>query len=100
MELWNSGHEFIEPQGFQPFQQIGTHIIIMKELLYMRKSAEAIRPLFLTPEQASKVSGLGVNLIRRLMAEGKIEYLQNGNRRLTTMQALWDYYQREKVPVV
>ena len=66
----------------------------------MSKSTEASRPLFLTPEQASKASGLGVNLIRRLMAEGKIEYLQNGNRRLTTIQALWDYYQREKTAVV
>lgn len=66
----------------------------------MKKPAKVIRPLFLTAEEASKVSGLGVNLIRRLMAEGRIEYLQNGNRRLTTMQALWDYYQREKVPAV
>lgn len=63
----------------------------------MKKSTEMVRPLFLTAEQASKASGLGVNLIRHLMDEKKIEYLQNGNRRLTTIQALWDYYQREKV---
>ena len=63
----------------------------------MKKSTEVPHKLFLTAEEASKVSGLGVNLIRRLMDEGKIEYLQNGNRRLTTIQALMDYYQREKV---
>lgn len=66
----------------------------------MKKSTEVPHKLFLTVEEASKVSGLGVNLIRRLMDEGKIEYLQNGNRRLTTIQALMDYYQREKVSVV
>ena len=65
----------------------------------MKKSTEMVRPLFLTAEQAGRASGLGVNLIRRLMDEKKIEYLQNGNRRLTTIKALWDYYQREKVPV-
>ena len=65
----------------------------------MKKSSETIRPLFLTAEQASKASGLGVNLIRRLMDDKKIEYLQNGNRRLTTIQALWGYYQREKISV-
>ena len=32
-------------------------------------------PLFLTPEQASKVSGIGVNRVRQLMDEGQLEYL-------------------------
>ena len=57
-------------------------------------------PLFLTPEQASKVSGIGVNRIRQLMDEGQLEYLPVGNRRLTTVQALLDYYDRAKVPIV
>lgn len=65
----------------------------------MKKNAPfEVHPLFLTPEQAAKVSGLGVNLIRRLMDERRIDYLPNGNRRLTTIQALEDYYQREKIP--
>lgn len=55
-------------------------------------------PLFLTPEQASQVSGLGVNRIRQLMEDGQLEYLPVGNRRLTTVQALLDYYKRAKVP--
>lgn len=55
-------------------------------------------PLFLTPEQAAKASGLGVNRIRQMMDQGKLEYLPVGNRRLTTIQALESYYQRFKVP--
>ena len=35
-------------------------------------------PLFLTPEQASKVSGIGVNRVRQLMDEGQLEYLPVG----------------------
>lgn len=57
-------------------------------------------PLFLTPEQASKVSGIGVNRIRQLMEDGRLEYLPVGNRRLTTVQALLDYYDRAKVSTV
>ena len=56
-------------------------------------------PLFLTPEQASKISGLGINRLRQLMEKGQLEYLPVGNRRLTTVEALIDYYQRAKVPV-
>lgn len=55
------------------------------------------RKLFLTPEEASKMSGLGINQLRRLMDERKIDFLKNGNRRLLTVRALLDYYEREKV---
>ena len=55
-------------------------------------------PLFLTPEQASKVSGIGENRIRQLMDDRHLEYLKVGNRRLTTVEALLDYYERVKVP--
>lgn len=55
-------------------------------------------PLFLTPEQASKLSGIGVNRIRQLMDQRQLEYLPVGNRRLTTIKALLDYYRRAKVP--
>ena len=53
--------------------------------------------LFLTPEQASTISGLGVNRIRQLMEDGQLEYLPVGNRKLTTIEALQDYYQRAKI---
>ena len=59
----------------------------------MRKRSQAEQlSLFLTPDQASRISGLGVNRIRRLM-----EYLPVGNRKLTTIEALQDYYQRAKI---
>lgn len=63
----------------------------------MQKAVSTQYPLFLTPEQASKVSGIGVNRIRQLMEEKQIEYLPVGKRRVTTIQALLDYYERAKV---
>ena len=64
-----------------------------------QKKQESI-PLLLTPEQARKISGLGVNRIRQLMEDGQLEYLPVGNRRLMTVQALLDYYDRAKISVV
>ena len=56
-------------------------------------------PLFLTPEMAGKISGLGVNRIRDLMKAGMLEYLPVGSsHKVTTVQALLDYYERAKVP--
>ena len=64
----------------------------------MRAKPQSVEtPLFLTPEQASKKSGLGVNRIRQLMDEGQLEYLPVGNRKLTTIKALKNYYKRAKI---
>ena len=65
----------------------------------MKKTTETTYPLFLTPEQAAKVSGLGVNRVRQLMDDRLLEYLPVGNRRLTTIEALRDYYQRAKISI-
>lgn len=54
-------------------------------------------PLFLTPEQAAKISGLGVNRIRQLMDAKEVAYLPVGKRRLTRIPDLLDYYERAKV---
>lgn len=64
----------------------------------MKKFNEEKLPMFMTPEQASKISGIGINQIRRLIDEGKMTYLPNGNRKLITIRALQSYYEREKVP--
>lgn len=64
----------------------------------MKKETTQQFPMFLTPEQASKVSGIGENRLRQLMDEGQIEYLSVGNRRVTTRKALMAYYERAKVP--
>lgn len=64
----------------------------------MRKRLQAEQlSLFLTPDQASRISGLGVNRIRQLMEDRQLEYLPVGNRKLTTIEALQDYYQRAKI---
>lgn len=54
-------------------------------------------PLLKTPEQMSKVCGIGVNQLRELMNQGKLAYLPNGNRRLISDAAIWDYYEAHKV---
>ena len=63
----------------------------------MKTAKNESAPLFLTPEQAAKTSGLGVNRIRQLMDAKELAYLPVGKRRLTTVQALLDYYERAKV---
>lgn len=55
-------------------------------------------PLLKTVEQMSKISGIGENKLRELMEDGEIEYVQNGNRRLLAEAAIWDWYNRNKVP--
>lgn len=57
-----------------------------------------IVPLLKTVEQMSKISGIGENKLRELMDKGEIEYVQNGNRRLIAESAIWDWYERNKVP--
>lgn len=56
-------------------------------------------PLLMSAHRISPVAGIGENTLRQLMDEGEIEYLQIGNHRLLCVDAIWDYYQRNKVPV-
>lgn len=58
-----------------------------------------IIPMLKTVEQMSQISGIGENKLRELMDQGNIEYIQNGNRRLLADSAIWDWYNRNKVPV-
>ena len=58
-----------------------------------------IIPILKTVEQMSQISGIGENKLRELMDQGDIEYIQNGNRRLLADSAIWDWYNRNKVPV-
>lgn len=57
------------------------------------------RPLLMSAAEMAKVSGIGENTLRSLMAEGKLEHLQVGNRRLIAESAIWDYYERHKTSV-
>jgi len=54
-------------------------------------------PMLKTVEQMSRISGVGENRLRELIDNGEIEYIQNGNRRLLADQAIWDWYERNKV---
>jgi excisionase family DNA binding protein len=58
-----------------------------------------IVPMLKTVEQMSQFSGIGENKLRELIDKGEIEYIQNGNRRLLADSAIWDWYNRKKVPV-
>lgn len=66
-----------------------------------RKQAEpTIFPILKTVEQMSKISGIGENRLRQLMDNHELEYVQNGNRRLLTDEAIWAWYHRMKCPAV
>lgn len=57
-------------------------------------------PILKTVEQMSQTSGLGVNTLRKLMADGDLEYVLVGNRRLLSDRAIFDWYERNKVVVL
>lgn len=64
----------------------------------MEKNKIAADPLFLTPEQASLRSGIGINTIRQLMENGKLGHITIGNRKLTSLWDLREFYERSKKP--
>ena len=63
-----------------------------------RDEHSAFVPMLKTVEQMALISGIGENKLRQLMADGELEFIQNGNRRLISDQAIWDYYNRAKTP--
>ena len=66
----------------------------------MVKNTTEILPMLKTVEQMSRISGIGENRLRELIDNGKIEYVHNGNRRLLADQAIWDWYERNKVNAI
>jgi hypothetical protein len=74
----------------------------MAKLASNKKSTETLSQqshtsLFMTIEQASKFSGIGENTLRDIANARKIDYLQVGNRKLLTVDAFLDFYERNKV---
>ena len=63
-----------------------------------KRESDTTFPILKTVEQMSKVSGIGENRLRQLMDNHELEYVQNGNRRLLTDEAIWDWYDRAKCP--
>lgn len=57
-------------------------------------------PLLVNAKELARISGIGENTIRRLMDEGELEFLQVGSHRLLRPDAILDYYERHKTPVM
>lgn len=55
-------------------------------------------PMLMPASMMAKVSGIGEATLRALMAQGEIEYLQIGNHRLLSINAIWAYYETHKTP--
>lgn len=55
---------------------------------------------FKTIEQMSTVSGIGENTLRMLVENREIDYIPIGNRRLIADTAIWEWYERNKIPAV
>lgn len=63
----------------------------------MSATTSEVLPMLKSVEQMSRISGIGENKLRELMDKNEIEYVENGNRRLLADQAIWDWYQRNRV---
>lgn len=68
----------------------------------MAKKAKAdtteLLPMLMPASTMARVSGIGEATLRTLMAQGEIEYLQIGNHRLLSVNAIWAYYESHKTP--
>jgi hypothetical protein len=56
-----------------------------------------IVPMLKTVEQMSRYSGIGINKLREMINNREIEFIHNGNRCLLADQAIWDWYNRNRV---
>ena len=64
----------------------------------MKSDPPELLPMLMTASMMAKVSGIGEATLRTLMAQGEIEYLQIGNHRLLSVNAIWAYYETHKTP--
>jgi len=62
------------------------------------KTVSTAIPMFHTIESMAKISGIGENTLRNLVEDGQIDHLRIGNKRLLTTEAMFDWYQRVKIP--
>ena len=63
----------------------------------MSKEKKKSKPMFKTVEMMAEISGIGENTLRNLVNSKQIDYIQIGNRRLLTEDAIWQWYERTKV---
>ena len=64
----------------------------------MKSDPPELLPMLMPASMMAKVSGIGEATLRTLMAQGEIEYLQIGNHRLLSVNAIWAYYETHKTP--
>ena len=64
----------------------------------MKSDPTELLPMLMPASMMAKVSGIGEATLRTLMAQGEIEYLQIGNHRLLSVNAIWAYYETHKTP--
>lgn len=64
----------------------------------MKSDTPELLPMLMPASMMAKVSGIGEATLRALMAQGEIEYLQIGNHRLLSVNAIWAYYETHKTP--
>ena len=64
----------------------------------MKSDPPELLPRLMPASMMAKVSGIGEATLRTLMAQGEIEYLQIGNHRLLSVNAIWAYYETHKTP--
>jgi len=56
-------------------------------------------PLLKTAAEMSRICGIGENRLRTMMDNGEVEFLQVGSKRLLTIRAIQEYYERNKVRI-
>lgn len=61
-----------------------------------KKSIDTL-PMFKTAETMATVCGIGEGKLRDLMDNNEIDYVRIGNRRLLTEEAVWAWYERNKI---
>ena len=61
-------------------------------------SLESLASAFISVTEASKLSGLSVSHIRKLVGDGLIEGLKVGRYWLTTEEAIQEYLKQERRP--
>ncbi len=64
----------------------------------MNHEKTTIHHMFKTAKQMAEISGIGCEALRRMVNQNEIDYVPIGNRKLITEQAMWDWYERNKVP--
>lgn len=64
----------------------------------IKSDSPELLPMLMPASMMAKISGIGEATLRTLMAQGEIEYLQIGNHRLLSVNAIWAYYETHKTP--